>query len=174
MKVPDTRDTMLGKLLQDLREIIQNGRARAYAAADAVLIDTYWSLGRRIVEEEQNGHRRAEYGTGLLKEISVALSKDYGAGFNYRNVFYCRQFYLFFPDLDKLHTRVQNLSWSHFRALLRVSDEQARLWYLDEASRESWSVRTLDRNTFLPSQKKLRREIERQKALFQLQHQKED
>ena len=139
-------DNASGSLIQDIRKIISRGRAMAYASVNAVMIDTYWKIGQRIVEEEQHGSKRAGYGTGLLKEISAVLSEEFGAGFGYRNIFYCRQFYLFFPDPDKLHTRVQYLTWSHFRSLLRVADEKARLWYLEEAARESWSVRTLDRN----------------------------
>ena len=133
-------------LLKDLREIIARGRAVAYAAVNAAMIDTYWKIGRRIVEEEQHGSKRAEYGTGLLKEVSLALTEEFGNGFGVRNLAYYKTFYQYFPNPAILHTRVQNLSWSHIRAILRVPEETARLWYLDEASRESWSVRTLDRN----------------------------
>ena len=117
-------DNASGSLIQDIRKIISRGRAMAYASVNAVMIDTYWKIGQRIVEEEQHGSKRAGYGTGLLKEISAVLSEEFGAGFGYRNIFYCRQFYLFFPDPDKLHTRVQYLTWSHFRALLRGAISQ--------------------------------------------------
>ena len=134
------------KLLQDLRGIILKGRAMAYAAAGAVLIDTYWNLGKRIVEEEQNGNKRAEYGSGLLEELAKKLTIEFGAGYDVRRLRSYRQFYLFFPQLEIRHTRVPNLNWSHYRELLRVEDEKARMWYLEEASRETWSVRTLARN----------------------------
>ncbi len=133
-------------LLKDLRQIIARGRAVAYASVNAAMIDTYWKIGQRIVEEEQHGSKRAEYGTGLLNELSAVLTAEFGKGFDARSLRFYRQFYLFFPQEKIWDTRVPNLSWSHFRMLLRVPDEAARLWYLDEASRESWSVRTLDRN----------------------------
>ena len=135
-----------GKVLDDLRDIMFKGRAMAYAAAGAVLLDTYWNLGRRIVEEEQHGSKRADYGTQLLRSLSVVLIQEFGSGYNFRNLFYCRQFYSYFPNPEILHTRVQNLTWSHFRELLRVDDEKARQWYMNEASQESWSVRALSRN----------------------------
>ena len=79
-------------------------------------------------------------------ELSRQLAVEFGSGFNERRLRSYRQFYLFFPQQEIWHTRVPNLNWSHYRELLRVEDEMARRWYLDEASRESWSVRTLARN----------------------------
>ena len=145
-KKQDIQKAISLSLLADLREIIAHGRAVAYAAINAAMIDTYWKIGQRIVEEEQHGSKRAEYGTGLLKELSVVLTAEFGKGFDARSLRFYRQFYLFFPQGKIWYTRVPNLTWSHFRTLLRVGNEDARLWYLDEASRESWSVRTLDRN----------------------------
>ena len=139
-------DAVSGNLVQDLRQIIEQGRALAYASVNAMMIDTYWKIGRRIVEEEQHGSKRAEYGTALLKKLAGQLSVDFGPGFGARNLAHYKKFYQYFPDPSILNTRVQNLSWSHFRTVLRVADEKARSWYLDEAARESWSVRTLDRN----------------------------
>ena len=138
--------TFAPNLLKDLRDIIASGRAVAYASVNAAMIDTYWKIGRRIVEEEQHGSRRAEYGTGLLNELSAALTAEFGKGYDARSLRFYRQFYLFFPQGKIWNTRVPNLTWSHYRTLLRVADETARSWYLNEASRESWSVRTLDRN----------------------------
>lgn len=126
--------------------MIEEARLNAYAAINAVMLDTYWNIGKRIVEQEQQGKSRAEYGTQLLKMLSDELSSAFGKGFSTRNLWYYRQFYALFPDWKKLNTRVQNLTWSHFRTLLRVTDDTARLWYLNEAAQETWSVRTLDRN----------------------------
>ena len=72
--------TFAPNLLKDLRDIIASGRAVAYASVNAAMIDTYWKIGRRIVEEEQHGSTRAEYGTGLLKELSAALTAEFGKG----------------------------------------------------------------------------------------------
>ncbi len=138
--------TFAPNLLKDLRDIIASGRAVAYASVNAAMIDTYWKIGRRIVEEEQHGSRRAEYGTGLLNELSAALTAEFGKGYEARKLRDYRQFYLYFPQGKIWHSRVPNLTWTHYRTLLRVADETARSWYLNEASRESWSVRTLDRN----------------------------
>ena len=128
--------TFAPNLLKDLRDIIASGRAVAYASVNAAMIDTYWKIGRRIVEEEQHGSKRAEYGTGLLNELSAVLTAEFGKGYGVRNLAYYKQLYQFFPDPMILHTRGQNLTWSHVRALLRVADETARLWYLNEASRD--------------------------------------
>ncbi len=139
-------ETQSSALLQDLRGIIEKGRALAYAASSAVMIDTYWNIGRRIVEEEQKGNKRAEYGTQVLKYLSDELTRDFGSNFDERNLRYFRRFYLFFPDNQIWNARVPNLRWTHFRELLRVEDEKARMWYLAEASHEGWSSRTLARN----------------------------
>ena len=134
-------------LVTDLKQIILQARQGAYAAVNACMISAYWKIGQRIVEEEQHGNVRAEYGKKQLQELAKILTLEFGTGFDDRNLRYCRQFYIYFQKHEQIwHTRVPNLTWSHFRSLLRVPDEKARLWYLNEASRESWSVRTLDRN----------------------------
>lgn len=133
-------------LITDIKIIISAGQQKAYSSINAVMVLTYWHIGKRIVEQEQQGNARAEYGKHLLDVLSGELKKEFGAGYSKRNLQYFRQFYLAFPDEQIVNTRVHNLSWSHFRTLLRVPDENARLWYLNEAAKESWSVRTLDRN----------------------------
>ena len=134
------------RLLQDLREIILKGRAAAYMSAETVVIATYWNIGRRIVEEEQQGNKRAEYGKQILLSLAHELSKEFGNNFDDRNLRYFRKFFILFPDKEIWNARVPNLRWTHFRELLRVEDETARMWYMDEASREVWSSRTLARN----------------------------
>ncbi len=132
--------------LSEICSIIQQGRENSGNAVNRIMIDSYWLLGKRIVNEEQNGENRAQYGKQILKFASEGLTKRFGKGFGIRNVSYFRQFYLSFPNLEILHTRVQNLTWSHIRTVLRVDDENVRNWYLSEASRECWSVRLLNRN----------------------------
>ncbi len=132
--------------LIDIKKIIDEGRRLAYGAVNAVMIDTYWHIGRRIVEQEQNGKERAEYGAQQIKLLSDALVAEYGNNFNEKNLRAFRNLYLMFNDLEIWNTRVPNLTWSHYRTLLRMSDADARYWYLKEASKETWSVRTLDRN----------------------------
>ena len=132
--------------LNDAKQIIDKGRNAAYGAVNAAMISTYWYLGRRIVEEEQKGQQRAEYGTHLIKLLSAELTAVYGKGFTPRALRHYRQFYLAFPDFEKWNTRVPFLTWSHIRELIRVNDPQARNWYMKEASEQGWSVRTLSRN----------------------------
>ena len=145
MKAELTQTTE-NSFINDVKKIVEHGRAVAYSGVNAVMIDTYWHIGRRIVEQEQKGKERAEYGTQLIEMLSKELTIAYGKGFGTRNLWLFRQFYLTFSDLEILHTRVQNLTWSHIRTTLRVEDHVAARWYLQTASDEMWSVRTLDRN----------------------------
>lgn len=138
--------TEYNSVLIDIKNIIDEGRNSAYCAVNSAMIMTYWSIGRRIVEDEQNGEKRAEYGKELLELLAIELTKEYGKGFTARNLRNFRQFYLMFPKSEIWNTCVPNLNWSHFRSLLRVSDEDARIWYMNEAAKTGWSSRTLDRN----------------------------
>lgn len=115
-------------LIGDIRQIIESGRRQAYASVNASMIVTYWNIGRRIVEEEQHGEARAEYGDFLIKDLASDLTKDYGGNFSYRNLCHYRKFYLCFNDLEIVYARVHNLTWTHFRHLLRIDEEQVRLW----------------------------------------------
>ncbi|MEJ7617517.1 MAG: PDDEXK nuclease domain-containing protein [Pyrinomonadaceae bacterium] len=119
------------------------GAAKAYAAVNAAMVEAYWNIGRRIVEEEQKGKERAAYGAFLLKSLSAELSTEFGKGLDERELRRIRQFYLIFPIRDTLRPE---LSWSHYRHLIRVHNEKARLYYLHEAATQNWSTRTLDRN----------------------------
>ena len=130
----------------EIKQIIQEGRSAAYSAVNAAMIGTYWRVGKRIVEEEQGGKERAAYGKALIKTLARELTLEFGDGFSERYLAYFRKFYLTLPDISILQTRLQNLKWSHILTVLRVDDETARRWYLENASREMWSVRTLSRN----------------------------
>jgi predicted nuclease of restriction endonuclease-like (RecB) superfamily len=106
------------------------------------MVETYWQVGRRIVEEEQQGSKRAEYGQQLLEKLSLRLSKDFGKGFDPSNLWNMKGFYLAFPILDALR---QELSWTHYRILLRINDEKERDYYLRECADARWSTRELER-----------------------------
>lgn len=140
--------TNFSQVVDDIKQIIDSGRNAAYAAVDATMIATYWHIGRRIVEEEeeQDGQERAQYGKELIKTLAKELTHAYGNGYSQRYLAYFRKFYLTMPDLAILQTRLQNLKWSHILTTLRVEDETARRWYLESASQQMWSVRTLNRN----------------------------
>lgn len=132
--------------IREIKHIIDAGRTTAYAAVNAAMITTYWNIGRRIVEEEQHGKERAEYGKELIKMLAHELTHEYGSGFSQRYLAYFRKFYVTIPDVSILQTRLQNLKWSHILTTLRVGDETAIRWYLENASQQMWSVRTLSRN----------------------------
>ena len=138
--------TNITQVVNDIKQIIDAGRTTAYSAVDATMIATYWNIGRRIVEEEQYGQERAQYGKELIKSLAKELAHEYGSGYSQRYLAYFRKFYLTMPDLTILQTRLQNLRWSHILATLRVEDETARRWYLENASLQMWNVRTLNRN----------------------------
>ncbi len=137
---------MIERLLSDVRAIIDDGVVKSYAAVNVLAALTYWRVGRRIVEEEQGGANRAEYGTHLIDELSRSLYPVYGDRYSARRLRDFRQFYLQIPDFEIWHSRVPNLTWTHIRQVLPVVSDDARYWYLREASREGWSARTLARN----------------------------
>ena len=133
-------------VITDIKDIISFGQGKAYDAANKAMVLTYWHVGKRIVEQEQDGKERAEYGKALIDTLASELTKEYGKSYNKRNLQYFRNFYLAFPDEQIVNACVHNLNWTHFRSLLRVQDEDARIWYMKEASNAGWSSRTLDRN----------------------------
>ena len=136
----------LNKLIADIREITHRYRTKAAIQLNVAIVDERWEIGKRIVEEEQNGATRAEYGANLLKELSKLLTVEMGKGYSPRALAYYRQLYVYFPDRKILQTRLQNLTWSHLQAILGEKSEKARLWYMDEAVHQMWSVKTLERN----------------------------
>ena len=132
--------------INEVKEILKNARQKAYTAINSAMVEAYWKIGRRIVEEEQSGRERAEYGKEILQNLSKELTEEFGKGYSYRTLREIRQFYLMFSDFEKWRTVSAKLTWSHFQKVLRVSDEKARIFYLTEAAENVWSVRTLDRN----------------------------
>jgi len=132
--------------INEIKKILKNARQKAYTAVNSAMVEAYWEIGRRIVEEEQNGKERAEYGKEILQNLSKELTEEFGKGYSYRTLREIRQFYLMFSDFEKWRTVSAKLTWSHFQKVLRVSDEKARIFYLMEAAENMWSVRTLDRN----------------------------
>jgi predicted nuclease of restriction endonuclease-like (RecB) superfamily len=129
-------------LIDALRELIHVGRQRALRAVDMVQVQTCWEIGRHIVEFEQAGESRALYGKQLLVTLAKALTEEFGKGFDESNLRYMRGFFRAFPIRD---TVCHELSWSHYRTLIRVENDTARVWYLDEAAKQNWSVRALSR-----------------------------
>ncbi|AJW62047.1 hypothetical protein VO54_00558 [Elizabethkingia miricola] len=136
--------------ISEIRNILAQARMKAYQSVNSVMVEAYWLIGKRIVEEEQNGKERAEYGEALLKNLSVALTKEFGKGFSSSNLRNFRQFYLTYSDPEICYTVCSKLTWSHNRLIMRIDSNAARNYYLKEASEQNWSVRVLERhiNTF--------------------------
>lgn len=130
----------------DIKNILEQARSKARSAVNSAMVEAYWLIGQRIVEEEQRGQHKAEYGTRLLENLSKALSESFGRGFSYANLRNFRQFYLTYPDQAICYTACSKLSWSHNRLIMRVDDPKARAYYLAEGAAQQWSVRQLERN----------------------------
>ena len=145
MSAPDSLsppDPGLSQLLASLGETIRGGRQRALRAVDVVQVQTCWEVGRHIVEFEQGGEARATYGQRLLPTLAEALTAQFGKGFDATNLRQMRGFYLAFPIRDALRLE---LSWTHYRLLLRLDSPKARDWYANEAAAQNWSTRALER-----------------------------
>ncbi len=179
-KTQSTTDTPLPlssnelRFVEELRNIVRANLKRAYAAINFSQVNTNWNLGKRIVEEEQHGEKRAEYGKRIIAIASQILTEEFGQGYSETNCKNFRRFYLEFKDyvigqtlsdqsteLQKKQTFKQKgqmmsdqlpqnqlalLPWSHYERLIRVTDKQARNWYMHEAAQGMWSFRTLNRN----------------------------
>ena len=165
---PLANDLTNTRLYTDVCSIIEQGRKEAYK-----MIETYWNIGRRIVEEEQNGEARAEYGVQIIAQLSEQLTHQYGKEFSKRNLAYFRQFYLTINDIRILQSRLQNLAWTHIInptigivLCSETSKDIARYSIL----KDSDHLFATKYKTYLPTEEQLRTEIERQKQLFYLQH----
>lgn len=130
----------------DIKNILEQARGKARLAVNAAMVEAYWLIGRRIVEEEQHGQHKAEYGARLLENLSRVLAANFGKGFSYANLRNFRQFYLIYPNQEICYTVCSKLSWSHNRLIMRVDDPKARAYYLTEGAAQQWSVRQLERN----------------------------
>ena len=129
-------------LIFSIGEILKQGKNYAFQAVNQTMVKTYWQIGRQIVEFEQKGKAKAEYGSELLKNLSKDLSLNYGKGFGMSNVNKMRKFYLDYPNLQTVSAK---LSWSHFVELLKIADPLERSFYEKECENEKWGVRELKR-----------------------------
>lgn len=125
-----------------VREILETARTGAYRAVNFAMVQAYWHIGREIVESEQSGRQRAEYGAALIEALAKKLTAEYGQGFNKTNLWYMKQFYLAFKNLHALRGE---LSWTHYRLLLKVEKDEVRQFYLTECVQGNWSTRQLER-----------------------------
>jgi predicted nuclease of restriction endonuclease-like (RecB) superfamily len=135
------------RFYEEVSAILREGRGKARIAVNYAMVETYWRIGRRIVEQEQKGKERANYGDYLLTNLSRHLGVTFGKGFSYANLRNFRQFYLTFPDANEFATHcVANLGWTHIRLIMRLENAAERNYYLKEASEQNWSSRVLERN----------------------------
>ena len=131
----------------DIYKLLDARREMAYRSVNTVMVKTYWQIGKRIVEQEQQNKARAEYGEQLIVKLSRYLTDSFGTGFSVATLKNIRQFYYIFPDLNELATQcVANLGWTHLRLIMRLDNAKERQYYLQEASSQNWSSRLLERN----------------------------
>lgn len=129
-------------IYSEIRETLLSSRHQAYSAVNFAMVQAYWQIGRIIVEHEQEGSLRSGYGKSVLQELSKRLTEEFGKGFSVRTLQQMKKFYVTFPNTNALRSQ---LTWTHYRLLLSVEDEQARRWYMDEAVASAWSSRQLER-----------------------------
>lgn len=158
--------TPSGEFYEAVEDILRAARANAFRAVNSAMVEAYWNVGRIIVREEQQGKERAEYGAFIIQNLSIRLKEEFGKGFTEQNLRNFRQFYLCFPIRNALrsessHVRIDEhpsdnpetiryalrseLTWTHYRLLMRVDKPDARAWYLNEAADQNWSTRALER-----------------------------
>jgi predicted nuclease of restriction endonuclease-like (RecB) superfamily len=132
----------INTLYDTICQIIEEAQNAVYRTANFTMVQAYWNIGRTIVEEEQSGRQRAEYGAELITQLSKKLTKKHGKSFSERNLWYIKQFYQKWTNMNALRSE---LSWTHYRLLLRVENDQARQFYMQETIECNWSTRTLER-----------------------------
>lgn len=138
--------TFTDDYIKDMKCILQQARKQSYKTVNTIMIQSYWLIGWRIVEQEQKGEQRAGYGEKIIENLSKELNAELGSGMSVSHLWNCRQFYSVFPDLQILHTLCRELSWSHLRLIMRLNSEAERNYYITEAKQGGWSVRELERN----------------------------
>ena len=137
-ETPTSKD----KLLRDIRDIIDAARMQAVRSVDFSRVQMYWQMGKRIFEEEQHGKDRADYGTYLIKRLAQQLQPEYGSGFSYRQLAFCRQFYRLYPIANAMRSQ---LNWTQYRMLIQIDDPDKRMYYEWESVNNNWTAREMER-----------------------------
>jgi predicted nuclease of restriction endonuclease-like (RecB) superfamily len=136
------QDLVKKKLIYDIKSLISSSKQKAIKAVDFQRVMLYWQIGEKIFNEIQNQKQRAEYGKQLIKNLANSLEPEFGSGYSVRQLELMRQFYKRFPNTNTLYSQ---LSWSHYKLLIRIEDEDKREFYLEETKKNLWSVRELER-----------------------------
>ena len=131
---------------QEISRILPAARQKRYSTVHSEMTTIYWKIGERILEKEQQGENRSEYGTFVIKDFSKDLSKQFGKGFSISNIKNFRQFYRVFREKPTASPLYKDLSWTHYRIIMRVADPDARQHYIREAAEKNWTTRQLARN----------------------------
>jgi len=132
------------QFIEEIKELLKSTRNKVYQNVNEIMTKTYFEIGKKIVEEEQKGKSRAEYGKALLKNLSIELTKEFGKGFSVANLKNMRQFYLAFKNRQTVSSEFK-LSYSHYIFLSRIKNEDERNFYEIEAIKNNWSLRELKR-----------------------------
>lgn len=142
-KNKQTKLILSENFFQELKNIIDSARTNAVRSVDFCRVQMYWNLGKRIFEEEQHGKNRADYGTYLLKNLAKELEPEYGSGFSYRQLAFCRQFYRTYPIVNAVRSQ---LNWTQYRQLISIDDKDKREYYELETINNAWTSRELLRS----------------------------
>lgn len=134
--------TKMKDFVSEIRSIIETSRSNAVRSVDFCRVQMYWQIGRRIVEEEQGGSTRAEYGKGPIKNLAQEIEPEYGSGFSYRQLNFARQFFLEYPKVNALRSQ---FNWTQYRALIQIPDKDKREYYELEAASNCWTARQMQR-----------------------------
>ncbi len=130
------------QLFDRISSIIEEAKYKIAYSIDNTMVQSYWRIGKEIIEEEQKGQLRAEYGKSIIDNLAKNLMKKYGKGFSTRNLWMIRQFYSTYPNLNELRAE---LSWTHYRLIIQIDDPAKRSFYEIECADNNWSTRELDR-----------------------------
>jgi hypothetical protein len=134
------------QIINDISHILRQAQVNAYRSINQAMVQAYWLVGRRIVEEEQQGESKAAYGKGVIKSLSVALQQEFGKGFSVDNLENMRRFYVAYPISETLSRKSETpdfqLSWSHYQVLTRIENKEERAFYEIEATQNSWSSKS--------------------------------
>ena len=138
----DNTSIVRQEFVTDIRQIINDARANAVRSVDFCRVQMYWHLGKRILEEEQQGKARADYGTYLIRNLAKAIEPEYGSGFGVRQLEQARQFYRIYPIANTLRSQ---LNWSQYRRLIQIDDPEKREYYELESVNNAWTARETGR-----------------------------
>lgn len=158
-------------LYQNIRKLILEAKQKVVVTVNTVMVEVYWQIGRYIIEEEQQGKKRAEYGKQQIKLLAEKLKEEFGSGYDRSNLLRMKNFYRLFPIRDAVR---HELSWTHYRSLLRVESEQARNFYIQEAIANNWGTRALDRQIKSLYYERLLSSKERKDVIAEMQEKTKD